>query len=134
MTKEDIRKVIDEENGTGFSNNFNLNGYVFQKNGSFIVFELKLIEDVKVCHIKYIHFKNEKDLTTILVYCCNFWMGNKVQFIFFKEKARKNGAYKYLCDLGFRDDVKNNVSWKWRFNCKDCEQKICICSVHNMFK
>lgn len=134
MTKEAIRKAIDDENGAGFSNNFNLNGYVFQKNGSFIVFELKLIEDVKVCHIKYIHFKNEKDLTTILVYCCNFWMGNKVQFIFYREKHRKNGAFKYLCDLGFRDELKMDHAWKWRFECVECNSNKCVCAVHNLYK
>lgn len=92
LTKRDILKVIDDENGIGYSSNININGYTFTKNESFLIFEFKLIEDVKICHIKYIYAKNKKDLITIMVNCCNFWMGNKVQFIFFKEKQKKNSS------------------------------------------
>lgn len=135
MTKDEIRKVINDANGRGFANNINLNGYVFQKNGSFIIFELKNVEDVRVCHIKYIHFRTEKDLINILVCCCNFWMGNNVQFIFYKEKERKqNSAVAYLRSLNFRDEIIRDYKWKWKFNCTNCEHELCICNVHSMYK
>ena len=134
MTKSEIRDVMDKENGAGFSNNFNLNGYVFQKQGSFIVFELKLIEDVKVCHVKYIHYENQKDLQTILAYSCNFWMGNNVQFMFYKEKHRKNGVVEKLKSLGFREEVVKGTNWKWKFACTECRNDPCTCVVHSMFK
>ena len=133
MTKDDLRKIIDEENGEGFSNNINLNGYTFTKNGSFITFEFKYIEDIKVCHIKYIYFKNNKDLITLMVNCCNFWMGNKVQFIFYKEKNKKVSAYSLLKELNFRVNKIDYPKWKYRFNCKN-DNWPCKCPLYNFYK
>ena len=135
MTKEQMRRIIDEDNGPGFSSNINLNGYVFKKNGSFIVFQFRNIEDVKVCHIKYLHYENEKDLMTILVYCCNFWMGNNVQFIFYKEKGgRAKSLVSYLKDLNFREEILSKYNWKWKFRCNHCGNEKCTCLVHSMYK
>lgn len=134
MTKEEIRKIIDEENGPNFSLNINLNGYVFTKNGSFIVFELKNIEGVQICHIKYIYFKNKKDLTNIMVYCCNFWMGNKIQFIFFKEKEKENSAVKFLEELNFRVEKIEKPIWKYNFECNKHKDQKCTCPVFYCYK
>jgi len=134
MTKAEMRQVMDRENGAGFSNNFNLNGYVFQRKGTFVVFELRTMEGIKICHIKYIHVERKEDLLPVMAYCCNFWMGNRVQFIFYREKERKNGAFEFLKGLGFRDEVNPHHQWKWAFQCVDCHQKKCVCAVHNMFK
>lgn len=134
MTKLELISKINEEDGENYALNVNLNGYTFFKNGSFIIFEFKSLEDVQICHIKYIYFKNKKDLMTILVNCCNFWMGNKVQFIFYKEKSnRENSAVKFLKDLKFRVDIISNPKWKYRFKCKTC-QKPCECSVYSLYK
>lgn len=133
MTKQEIREVIDKENGEGFSNNINLNGYVFIKNESFIIFEFKYIEDILVCHIKYIYYTNEKDLINVLVYCCNFWMGNKVQFIFYKEKFKKNSAVKFLKDLNFRVEIVDSPKWKFKFDCIE-DGKDCHCILYNFYK
>lgn len=134
LTKDDIRQIIDSENGEGYSNNINLNGYTFTKNGSFIVFEFKWIEDIKICHIKYIYFKNVKDLITIMVNCCNFWMGNKVQFIFYKEKEKPVSAIKFLENLNFRIEVIDRPKWKYKFNCKKHKNGNCTCSVFSLYK
>lgn len=135
MTKEQMREIIDQENGAGFSSNINLNGYVFKKNGSFIIFQFREIEGVKVCHIKYVHYKNKKDLTTIMVYCCNFWMGNNIQFIFYKEKGGKDkGTVEYLKSLNFREEILSEYNWKWRFRCGYCKNESCTCLVHSMYK
>lgn len=133
LTKDDIRQIIDLENGEGYCNNINLNGYTFTKNGSFIVFEFKNIEDVKICHIKYIYFKNSKDLMTIMVNCCNFWMGNKVQFLFYKEKQKEFSAIKFLEDLNFRVEIIDRPNWKYKFFCKKHED-MCKCPVYSLYK
>ncbi len=136
LTKKDILKIIDKENGIGYSNNINLNGYTFTKNESFIIFEFKLIEDVKICHIKYIYFKDQKDLITIMVNCCNFWMGNRVQFIFFREKQKKTSAIKFLEKLNFRIEVIDRPKWKFSFKCVNHKNKDeeCKCAVLNLCK
>ena len=134
MTREEIRAIIDEENGKGFSLNINLNGYVFTKNGSFIIFEFRNLEDIKICHIKYIYIKNKKDFITILVNCCNFWMGNSVQFIFFKEKKKRGeSAIKMLQELNFRMETLQNHKWKYEFNCLNCGED-CKCPVYSLYK
>lgn len=140
LTKNSMRSMIDEENGIGFNRNVNLNGYVFKFKGSWICFELQNIEgseDIKVCNIKYIHFKNNKDLKNIIANCANFWMGNKVQFIYYKEKDKKNSALTFLQSLGFRVEPKTQV-WKYNFNCGTCEEGkntySCTCPVYNMYK
>lgn len=136
LTKRDIISIIDHENGIGYSNNINVNGYTFTKNESFIIFEFKLIEDVKICHIKYIYIKNKKDLITIMVNCCNFWMGNRVQFIFFKEKQKTKSAIKFLEELNFRVEIIDRPKWKFSFDCKNHENKNeeCKCVVLNLCK
>ena len=139
MTKEEIREIIDSENGKDFSFNINLNGYVFTKNGSFIVFEFKNVEGIKICHIKYIHFNNEKDLITILSNCCNFWMGNGIRFIFYKEKERDtNSPIEILESLNFRKDIIDKHLWKYEFDCNRChnlnKHKKCECRVFNLYK
>lgn len=136
ITKDEIREIIDKENGERYSLNVNLNGYTFTKNGSFIIFEFKYVEDVKICHVKYIYFKSIQDLITIMVNCCNFWMGNKIQFIFYKEKRKKISAIKFLEELNFRSEIINNPQWKYNFKCKGegCNQSDCYCQVLSLFK
>lgn len=134
LTKDDIKSIIDKENGRGYSNNINLNGYVFTKNGSFIVFEFKNIEDIKICHIKYIYFKDVKDLITIMVNCCNFWMGNSVQFIFYKEKEKNVSAIKFLESLNFRVETITRPKWKYKFECKKHKNEKCRCIVYSLYK
>lgn len=134
MTKEEIREIIDSENGAGYSNNINLNGYIFTKNGAFIVFELKVFDGVKICNIKYIYFKEKKDLTTIMVNCCNFWMGEGVQFIFYKEKIKKKSPVPFLQTLNFRTETNIDEKWKYSFNCNVCKENECSCQVCRLYK
>lgn len=134
MTREEIRATIDSENGEGYSLNLNLNGYNFTKNGSFIVFELRIIDDIKICNIKYIFYKEKKDLVTIIVNCCNFWMGEGVQFIFYKEKKKKNSVVQFLKDLNFRVEATTCEKWKYNFKCNVCNSDDCKCIVHRLYK
>jgi len=135
MVKDEIRQCIDQENGKDYSYNINLDGYVFTKNGSFIVFQLKNVDDVSVCHIKYIYVADQKDFVTIMVNCCNFWMGNNVQFIFYKEKKKlKNSPINFLKELGFKIDVVDNPEWKVKFDCLRCNSKECKCPLYILYK
>lgn len=132
-----IKYIIDRENGKGYSNLINLKGYVFTRNNSFIVFELKNIEDVRVCHIKYIYFDNIKDLKTIIVNCANFWMGYKVQFLFLKEKRKPVSAIRFLESLNFRKEVVRNNTWNHDFECNICnaqDKDHCECVLYKLYK
>ena len=134
ITKEKVREIIDRENGKGFSRNINLNGYMFTHKNSFIVFELKVLDEIRICHIKYIYFDNVKDLITIMVYACNFWLGNKVQFLFFKEKKKNVSAIKFLENLNFRKEMVENYNWPYKFECKLEDDTDCNCPVYTLYK
>lgn len=134
LTKNQIKAIIDAENGEGYSNNINLNGYTFIREDSFIVFELKTIDGVKICHIKYISYANEVDLITLMVHCCNFWMGNKVQFIFYKEKEKCHSARKFLENLNFRVEELEEQHWKFDFRCNKEKDHHCKCPVFQFYK
>lgn len=134
MTNEEIRAIIDGENGQGYSNNLNLKGYQFKRKNSFIIFELKNLEDLRICHIKYIYFDNVKDLITVMVHACNFWRGNKIQFLFYKEKHKNVSARKLLENLNFRSEELENVSYKYPFHCKIEDSDECNCIVHTFYK
>ena len=134
---KEIQDIIDSENGKGYCRNINLKGYTFRRNNSFIVFEFTDIEDIKICHIKYIYFKNEEDLLNIMVNCCNFWMGNKVQFIYYKEKDRASSEKikEFLKSLNFRIETISRPKWRWKFDCikEECKDN-CKCVVWSFYK
>lgn len=139
MTKAEIRKIIDSENGVGYNQNVNLNGYTFKKNNSFIIFDFKLYEDIKICYIKYIYFDNENDLWNILANCANFWMGNGIKFLFYKEKEKlnpKSSAIKYLKSLNFRVSAISVHDYKYDFKCNRCghDANQCRCTFYNCYK
>ena len=136
MTKDEIRRVIDKENGKNYSLNLDLNGYTFKKNNSFVLFELRYVEDIKICIIKYIHFEKMKDLINILVTCCNFWLGNEVQFLYYQEKERrKNSPIDFLRQLNFKVELVENPSWNYKFECVNCNPNDqCHCRLYKLFK
>ncbi len=133
ITKDIMKRDIDNEMGEGFSSNINLRGYTFTKNGSFINFEFRYIEGVKTCYIKYIYFESYKDLITIMVNCCNFWMGNNIQFFFYKEKEKKYTVSDLLEELNFSKRVSRNLKWKYPYNCKRCGPN-CKCKTYSFYK
>lgn len=134
FTNDKLREIIDQENGEYFSLNIGLNGYIFSKNGSFIIFDIKNIENIQTCHIKYIYFDSIKSLRVLLTYSANFWMGNKVQFIFYKEKEKKQSAIKYLKQLGFLvKTISGGYKWKYKFACNKHGTN-CTCNVYHLIK
>jgi hypothetical protein len=139
LTEEEKVRAIDDENGVGFSKNINMRGYTFTKNGSFITFEFKEFkesedtEGITCCSIKYIYWKNVNDLFTVLASCCNFWMGNRVKFIYYKEKRKENSIIDVLHDLGFKKE-SISVNWKYPFRCRQCHSTRCNCWVYSLYK
>ena len=135
MTKDEIRAIVEADNGKGFANNINLNGYTFIRGNSFMIFEFKVVDGVKLCHIKYIHYESEKELTSLFTYACNFWMGNDIQFIFYREKDRQsNSPVAFMRELNFREDIIRGYRWKWKFQCENCKKETCDCVVHCLYK
>lgn len=115
MKESKVQELIDSENGIGFYKNVNTKGYKFTKNNSFIVFEMKVISDVRVANIKYLYYDSIEELTTLLAYATNFWMGNKIEFFVMKEHDKVATARELFLELGFEDEVKENVSWPYKF-------------------
>lgn len=134
MKKSSITKSIDRENGKGFSNNVNIQGYVFKKKNSFIIFEIKTTHDVVVAHVKYVYFDNVDDLLTLLAHSCEFWMGNSVQFVFLREKEKTSSVKTILEELGFTIEEATGYEWKWKFRCNVHKLEKCSCPVYHMYK
>lgn len=133
ITLDYIRERIDFENGDGFHRNINTKEYVFTKNRSFILFNMRNIDGVVVCIINYIYYENYKDLLTIMAFAANFWMGNKVRFLSFAEKAKKISAIKFLKALGFKEDQENHPDWQYPFDCVKHGAN-CTCIKYMMYK
>ena len=133
MTLDEVREIIDEENGTGFSENFNLKGcYILHRNDSFIAFKVVRIEGIKTCVIKYIHYNSPRDLISVLAYSANFWIGNKIDILIYFQKARETSPIKVLEHLGF---VKSKTE-DFKFKSFDCNKDgvDCKCTVWKLFK
>ena len=134
ITRQYIKDKIDQENGIGFNTNLNLKGYVFTKHESFAIFEVKLIESVRVAHIKYVYFNNPQDLISIVVAMFKFFMGNKVGFVFMKEKDKTVNIRSFLEHFNFTQEVKH-VDWKYNFQCKlENKDHDCKCDVYVMYR
>lgn len=127
-------ELIDKENGEGFHKNIDLSGYNFFKGNSFISFKISKVEGVNIANIRYIYSDKKEDLLKVLAYCCNFWVGNKVKFIYYKEKDKAKYATKALNNLGFKivDDV-NNIQWKHSFNCNIHNNGECNCKINEAY-
>lgn len=123
MNDSKTKKLIDSENGIGFSNNVNIKGYKFIKHNSFIIFEMKVIDNVRVAHVKYLFFDNTKDLLTLFATACKFWMGNKIEFFVFKEHHKLASAKDLFLEFGFTERVQENVNWPYDYKALDPEHK-----------
>ncbi|MEE3344057.1 MAG: hypothetical protein VZS44_08205 [Bacilli bacterium] len=116
ISREKIRKIIDNEHGPGYSKNVNLSGYVITRGDSFIIFRfLNVGENQRVVvYIDYIYVTNRKSLIKLLAWCINFWTGNGAQCLYFKSHKRKaNYIEKTFPSLDFtvKDTIKNS-EWK----------------------
>jgi len=128
MNSKEMRELIDAENGAGFNKNIKLDSYNFFKNKSFIAFKVCKVEDIGVVNIRYIYSDNKKDLKSLIAYCCNFWMGLGVKFIYYREKEKDPYVVSYLKELGFKTNYIEDFKWEHEFECVKGESP-CKCRV-----
>lgn len=102
---EVIMDIVDEDNGEGYSKNIPKKGQVFRfsKPGSRtrILYEVKIIDKVRVIFLRYIHYDNESELLKVLAFACKFFKGLEANMVYYREKDRDHPAGKYLEDVGF---------------------------------
>lgn len=131
MNKETMNYSIDKESGVGFHKNINLDGYNFHKNKSFVSFKITKVENVNIVNIRYFYADKTDDFKAILAYCCNFWMGMKIKFIYYKEKEKNPYVINTFRKLGFKivDDKLSPDTYKFEFECPKCETNKCQCKT-----
>ena len=113
MKKIELQKVINSENGINYHRNINLSGYTIYRDKSFISFRLMKKKQKQICVIDYMFITSKKDLIQLLSWCINFWSGNAVKYIYYKEHHRKaNVIEKALPTLGFHVCNSSYNNWK----------------------
>lgn len=137
LTNDQVNEIIDQENGDGFCFNIDKSKcYRFNRGNSFAIFRIQTIENVKVCHIRYIHFENEAELATIMAFMMNFLEGNKVMLIVYREKNRKNkkkSPIPFMKDVGFNVSSNDDYTWQYTFNC-NIDGSDCHCKTYEVVK
>ncbi len=114
--KIELQKLINSENGINYHRNVNLNGYTVYRGKSFISFRLLNINNKEVVIIDYMFMTSKKDLLQLLSWCVNFWSGNAVKYIYYKEHHKKsNIAEKCLPSLGFHVQQSTYDNWKYEW-------------------
>lgn len=108
----ELQQLINEEHGIEFHKNIYLNGYTVYKGKSFISFHFIEVNGINTTTIDYIYLVNKHDLLQLLAFCIEFWAGQHVKFVYYKEHKRvANYVNKYFTELGFtvleqtRDDA-----------------------------
>ena len=106
-------RVIDSEHGEGYRRNINVRGYILRQGDDFIIFHYEKVESIKVGVIDYLFLTSNSTALTLFGYLCNNFVGECVQYVYFKEHKRTaNYAEKFLEKLGL--EVKENKKAKWK--------------------
>lgn len=116
VQKFELQQKINEENGIEYHKNINLNGYTVYRGESFISFRLVDIKNKKVVIIDYIYITSKTNLIQLLSWCVNFWSGNAVKYVYYKEHKRmSNIVSKCFPQLGFtiKESTYNNWKHPW---------------------
>lgn len=116
VKKLEMQQLINDENGENYHRNINLNGYTVYRDKSFISFRILSVKNKPIVVIDYIYITNKKDLVQLLSWCINFWSGNSVRYIYYKEHKRKSNIIKSLSSLGFT--VSETTCNKWKHQWK----------------
>ena len=117
LQKIELQKLINSENGINYHRNVNLSGYTVYRDKSFISFRIMTVNNKEVVIIDYMFITSKKDLMQLLSWFINFWSGNAVKYIYYKEHHKKsNVAEKCLPTLGFT--VQNTTYKKWKHDWK----------------
>jgi hypothetical protein len=114
LKKVELQRLINEENGTNYHKNVNLSGYVPNRGKSFIAFRLLEINNVTMVYIDYIYTISQDDFYQLLTWCINFWQGNNVKYLYYKEHRRQATVIKLLKQLGM--DIKPIKYHGWKYD------------------
>lgn len=66
-------KVIDDDNGKGYAEaNIKTQGCLLKlpKGNTQMLYEVKIIDNVRAVYIRYIHYDNKKELLNLLAFAC----------------------------------------------------------------
>jgi hypothetical protein len=114
LMKIDLQKKIDKEHGINYHRNVDLsNSYTVSRNNSFISFKFVEINGINTVEISYIYITDKTSLLKLITWCINFWSGNAVKYIYYKEHVKKsNVVEKFLKPLGFNVEYRDYNGWK----------------------
>lgn len=114
IKKAELQKLINNEHGINFHRNIRLSGFTVYKKDSFISFHFVTVNGINIVVIDYIYVTGKRDLIKLLSFCINFWSGNAVKFIYYKEHKRQaNYVKKYFSTLGFTV-IEQNKPGTWK--------------------
>lgn len=112
LKKVELQRLINDENGINYHKNVKLNGYVIYRGNSFMAFRLMEVNNMPTVVIDYIYVTSKTDFVQLISWCVNFWTGNAVKYVYYKEHRRKSNVVKTLKALGFQvNNIKYN-NWK----------------------
>ena len=115
MKKIELQKIINSEHGVNYHRNINLSGYTVYRDKSFITFRMIDVNKKKITIIDYMYITTKKDLIQLLAWCINFWSGNAIKYVYYKEHHRNaNIIEKCLPALGFT--IQKSAASKWKYN------------------
>ncbi len=118
MKKLELQRLINSEHGIDYHRNVNLNGYTFYTGDSFLTFELCDVNGFMVAKINYVFITDKKALNELFSYAIQFWTGNDVKYVYYREHLRKsNVAEKYLEAIGLKVITSDDFTG-WAHNWK----------------
>jgi hypothetical protein len=112
LKKVDLQKHINAENGINYHKNVNLKGYIPYRGESFIAFRLMEVNNNTIVVVDYIYMTDKESLVQLMSWCVNFWTGNAVKYVYYKEHRRKATVVKMLKSLGFTVKDIDYHGWK----------------------
>lgn len=128
---EPFMEVVDLDNGKGYSKNIKRKGMLirFPRGKTSMLYEVKVIDNVKIVFIKYIHYDTLRELYSLLAFAAQWWSNLKPNMVYYREKDRRNAVGKHLqAKMGFtRCEVKNELL---PFSCKVDRGWPCSCKVY----
>lgn len=130
--KQYKNKAIDFEEGTGFYKNItDKNTQFFFCGYSFVIFRIMKVEDVSTCYIYYMYAEDKNSFKSCYYAMINYCLGNKVKFIYYAEKEKRNPfSVNFLKSLGFKTETNKKIYPK-DFVCKKCgkDRLSCECNT-----
>ena len=123
MRKLELQRLISGEHGINYHRNVNLNGWTFYYGESFITFELCEVKGFMIAKIDYIFVTDTTALIKLFAQAMDFWKGNEVKYIYYREHLRKaNAAENYISkNLGLKIITSDNFNgWKYNWVSTNC--------------